>query len=174
MIETKRLLLRHLKASDLSALERILGDAEVMEFSDSGPLGRDRVQAWLVDQMEGYDKQIGLGILAVIRKSDSDLIGCCGLTVFTDIGGVSETEVGYRLAREAWGNGYATEAACAVRDYAFSELNQARLVSLIEPSNKRSIRVAEKLGMHFEKEMMLEGYDYPDHLYAMSQAETDN
>ena len=63
----------------------------------------------------------------------------------------------------SWGYGYATEAARAVRDYAFSELNLNRLVALIEPVNQRSIRVAEKLGMRYEKDVMLEGYDYPDY-----------
>ena len=161
-------------ASDLSVLERLLGDEKVMEFSDDGPLDSDEVGAWLTDQMEAYEENHGVGIFAVVTKSDSEFVGYCGLTVFPDIGGVPEMAVGYRLIRAAWGNGYATEAACAVRDYAFSELGQSRLVSLIEPSNKRSIRVAEKLGMNFEKEALLEDYDYPDHLYVISKTEVGN
>ena len=82
MIDTERLLLRRLKTSDLLALERILGDPEVMEFSNDGPLDRNRVESWLADQVEGYDRQNGVGILAVIRKSDSELIGYCGLSIF--------------------------------------------------------------------------------------------
>ena len=171
MIETKRLILRHLASSDHLALEVLLGDKQVMESSVDGPLNGDQVEAWLTDQMEGYENNNGVEILAVVRKSDSELIGYCGLTIFPDIDGVPEMEVGYRLIRAAWGNGYATEAAIAVRDYAFSELNQTRLVALIEPVNKRSIQVAEKLGMHFEKEVLLEDYDYPDYLYSMSKIE---
>ena len=68
----------------------------------------------------------------------------------------------------AWGKGYATEAAGAVRDYGLGVLGRRRLVAIIDPQNAASIRVAEKIGMHFEKEVMLEGYTYPDHLYALT------
>ena len=137
----------------------------------TGPLATDEIETWLTDQMKVYEQQNGVGLFAIVRKSDSEIIGYCGLTELPDIEGGPELEVGYRLIRSAWGNGYATEAASAVRDYAFSELDQTRLVSLIDPTNTRSIRVAEKLGMNFEKEVLLENYDYPDHLYVTSNTE---
>jgi RimJ/RimL family protein N-acetyltransferase len=76
-------------------------------------------------------------------------------------------ELGYRLARSAWGKGYATEATIAVRDHAFTSLGMKRLIAIIDPSNLASVRVAEKLGMRFESEVMLEGYTHPDHVYAL-------
>ncbi len=88
-----------------------------------------------------------------------------------DIDGVAEFEIGYRLIRSVWGNGYATEAAIAVRDHAFTVLNLTRLVALIEPVNNRSIRVAEKLGMKYEKDVFLPDYDHADHLYSMRKPE---
>jgi len=167
MIETKRLLLRRLVISDHEALVTLFGDEEVMEFSDDGPLDTEEVGAWLRKQIEGYRKSSGIEILAIERRSASDVIGYCGLTQFSDIDGSSEIEIGYRLIRQFWGCGYATEVASAVRDHAFSELQLTRLISLIDPVNRQSIRVAKKLGMNFEREVMMEGYDHPDHLYSM-------
>jgi RimJ/RimL family protein N-acetyltransferase len=68
-----------------------------------------------------------------------------------------EIEVGYRLARAFWGRGLATEAAEAVRDYAFRVLALPRLVAIIDPRNRPSIRVAEKTGLWYEKEVLFRG-----------------
>ncbi|HSJ87148.1 MAG TPA: GNAT family N-acetyltransferase, partial [Anaerolineales bacterium] len=104
---------------------------------------------------------------AVIERSSSGLIGYCGLFHFPDVNGQEEIELGYRLKRAAWGQGYATQAARAVRDFAFHALNIKRLIALIDPENVSSIRVAEKIGMHYESDVTLEGYDHPDHVYAV-------
>jgi ribosomal-protein-alanine N-acetyltransferase len=167
LIETERLILRRFMPSDYEALNDLLGDAGVMESSVDGPLNRDQVRTWLKEQIDEYTKEQGNEVLAVVNKSTAELIGYCGLFQFPNIDGICETEVGYRFMRKSWGNGYATEAAAAIRDYAFSLLNLARLIALIEPTNKRSIRVAKKIGMKYEKDVMLEEYDYPDHLYSM-------
>ena len=168
MLETRRLKLRPLMISDHESLNTLLGDSKVMEFSD-GPLDSEQVYAWLRSQIERYEKDNRISLSAVVNKSTSEFIGFCGLTLFPDIDGAAEIEIGFRLVRKFWGHGYATEAASAVREYAFSELKLTRLVALIEPSNRRSIRVAEKIGMTYEKEAMLEHYDHPDHLYSMHQ-----
>ena len=167
MIETKRLILRQLAISDHEALDTLFADEKVMESSNDGPLNTKEVGAWLKDQIEGYQKNSGLDILAVEIRSTSEVIGYCGLTKFPDIDGAAEIGIGYRLIRRFWGCGYATEAASAVRDYAFSKLDLPRLVALIEPVNRRSVAVARKLGMTYEKEVMLEGYDHPDHFYSI-------
>jgi RimJ/RimL family protein N-acetyltransferase len=80
-------------------------------------------------------------------------------------------ELGYRLTRASWGKGYATEAAGAVMEHAFTSLGLERLVSLIDPENIASLRVAQKLGMQFEREIILPGYSHPDHMYAIIQQE---
>ncbi len=115
-----------------------------------------------------YYRSWGFGPYAVVTKSNPEVIGYCGLFYFPDLGGQPEIEIGYRLARSAWGLGYATEAAHAVRDYAFSTLGMKRLIAMIDPSNIASIHVAEKIGMQYEKDIMLEGYTHPDHIYSMS------
>lgn len=107
---------------------------------------------------------------AAIEKSNQKLIGYCGLCKIV-VDNEPEVEIGYRFAREFWGQGFATEAAIAVRDYGFNTLNLSRLIAIIDPANTRSIRVAEKIGMQYEKDVMLEGYSHPDHVYAITRGD---
>jgi RimJ/RimL family protein N-acetyltransferase len=81
-----------------------------------------------------------------------------------EIGG-SETEIGWLLGQEHWGHGYATEAALALRDWALRELGLTRLISLIQHGNVRSVRVAEKLGERYERDVEVRGK--PSWLYAL-------
>lgn len=167
MIETERLILRRLLVSDHEAFCTLFADKEVMKFSDDGPLDTKAVDVWLKRQIDRYDIERGVGVLAVEIKSTAAVIGYCGLTQMSDIEGLPDSELGYRLIRPCWGYGYATEAASAIRDYAFSQPNVSRLVALIEPDNARSMGVAKKIGMHCEKPVMMEGYDHPDYLYVI-------
>lgn len=164
-LHTPRLLLRPVHPFDENALLVLFGDAEVMRYGP-GAQNRAWVQQWLRDARESYQRW-GFGPWAVVEKRRSAVIGYCGLFYFPDIAGQTEIEIGYRLVRAAWGQGYATEAALAVRDYAQSVLCLPRLVALIEPQNRASIRVAEKLGMRYEKDVMMEGYTHPDWLYGL-------
>jgi RimJ/RimL family protein N-acetyltransferase len=102
-----------------------------------------------------------------VEKDGREVIGFCGLSRFSDVGGRPETELGYRLARASWGRGFATEAARAVRDYAFDTLGIPRLISIIDPRNAASIRVAGKTGMRYEKEVTFQGHLV--HIYAMER-----
>lgn len=169
LLKTERLILRRFGKSDFGALEKLLGSGAVMESSVNGPLSENQIWDWLEEPFGVYESNQGIEVLAVINKCNLELIGYCGLFHFSNIDGVSEIEIGYRFVQNSWGNGYATEAARAIRDYAFSKLNLSRLIALIEPANTRSIRVAEKVGMKYEKEVMLENYDYPDYLYSMEK-----
>jgi RimJ/RimL family protein N-acetyltransferase len=146
----------------------IFCDAEVMRFSD-GVKTREWVDTWLRACQELYQSW-GYGPYAVVENDSQAVIGYCGLFFFPDIDGKAEVEIGYRLARAVWGKGYATEAAKAVHDYAFTLLGIKRLIAIIDPSNLASIRVAKKIGMLYEKEVMLPGYTYPDHIYASTAA----
>ena len=150
-------------------MERVFGDPEVMRFGD-GVQTKEWVQNWLHTCLERYYRIWGFGPYAVIEKRSRDVIGYCGLFFFPEINGQPEVEIGYRLARSSWGHGYATEAACAVRDFAFASLSIKRLIATIDPSNAASIRVAEKIGMRYEADVMFEGYDHPDHVYVMTSA----
>jgi RimJ/RimL family protein N-acetyltransferase len=118
--------------------------------------------------LERYYGTWGFGPYAVVEQSTRAVIGYCGLFFFPEVNGQPEVEIGYRLARSAWGQGYATEAALAIRDFAFASLSIKRLIAIIDPSNLASLRVAQKLGMQYESEVMLEGYDHSDHVYAIA------
>ena len=170
VLDTSRLALRHLQDADADAMFRVFGDAEVMRFGD-GVQTIERVHAWLRHAQDSY-RERGFGPWAVVEKRSGDVIGYCGLFYFDDVGGQAEVEIGYRLARAHWGRGYATEAVAAVRDYPFGTLCLPRLIAMIDPGNVASIRVAEKVGLRYEKDVMLAGYDHPDHVYALARTMT--
>jgi [ribosomal protein S5]-alanine N-acetyltransferase len=162
--QTDRLTLRHVEESDAGSLHAVFGDAEVMRYG-AGAQTVDWVRAWISQTRRHYEER-GYGLWAVTLCGRAEAIGYCGLTWYPDINGRQETEIGYRLAREYWNRGFATEAALAVRDVAFGRLALPRLIALIDPANRRSIRVAEKLGMVLEGTVLLEGYSHPDLVYA--------
>jgi hypothetical protein len=163
--ETERLILRHFQLADSEAMDRVFGDPEVMYFG-RGVQSREWVREWLHRRQQIYQK-LGYGVWAVVEKRSQQVLGYCGLTHFPDINGQPETEIGYRLARRHWGHGFATEAARAVRDYSFDTLKLPRLIALIDPQNVASIRVAEKIGLVYEEDVMLDGYTHPDRVYAI-------
>lgn len=167
---TKRLTLRYFDLADDQALhEAVFSDSEVMRFGD-GPQSLEWTRAWIQTCQHDYYESQGYGPYAVIERNSELLIGYCGLFYFPDVNEQPEIEIGYRLARSAWGQGYATEAAITVRDYAFTTLRIARLISIIDPSNTGSVRVAEKLGMKYEQDVMFEGYTHPDHVYVINHS----
>ena len=168
LVITPRLFLRHFHILDADSMYRVFGDPEVMRFGD-GIQTREWVAAWLRTCLERYNQTWGFGPFAIQEKANHEVIGYCGLFFFPDLNGQPEVEIGYRLRRSAWGQGYATEAALAVRDYAFHTLGMKRLIALIDPSNTASIHVAEKIGMRHEAEVMLEGYTHPDHVYVVTR-----
>jgi RimJ/RimL family protein N-acetyltransferase len=177
-LETERLVLRPLALDDLDAIASFYADPEVMRYIGAGePVGREDAKASLAWMIRTFDLD-GFGQLAVTRKEDHTLVGRCGLLVWQTDGWVStslaeakgetEFEVGYTLGRPYWGEGYATEAATAVRDHALNELGAVRLIALIRPGNVASERVAEKLGMRFERQVELK--KAPAKLYALGNA----
>ena len=168
IVETKRLVLKHFGIWDAEAMNRVFGDAEVMRFGD-GVQTTEWVHGWLRRCLENYQQKSGIGPWAIVEKSSTETIGYCGLFHFPDVCGQPEMEIGYRLARAYWGRGIATEAVLAVRDYAFNALDIPRLISMIDPENAASIRVAEKAGMQYENDVMFEGYTHPDHVYAIAR-----
>lgn len=165
--ETPRLILRHIQSDDADAFNSVFGDPEVMRFGD-GVQTAQWVHQWVQNCLDHDYPERGFGPYAVLDKRSLQVMGYCGLFYFADVCGQPEVEIGYRLARRYWGSGYATEAARAVRNYGFGEFGMPRLVALIDPANLASIRVAKKLDMRYEKDVMLEGYTHPDHVYALA------
>ena len=113
---------------------------------------REEMVEW-VRRNETRYQQDGFGLWALELKAGGECIGDCGL-VARVVDERPEVELGYHLQRLHWGRGYATEAATACRDHAFGPLGLKRLIAMIMPHNTPSRRVAERLGMKVEKEIM--------------------
>jgi RimJ/RimL family protein N-acetyltransferase len=140
-IETARLRLRRLGASDLGDFAALHADPAVTEFVST--LDREGARERLDQDAEEWERR-GHGLLAIVDLQTGDFLGRCGLRYWPQF---DETEVGWILRREAWGRGYATEAGRACIDWGFSELELSYLTAMISPGNHRSARVAERLGM---------------------------
>lgn len=157
-LETPRLRLRPMRESDLDDLLQIFGDPRVMASFESAPFDRAQMSRWLQRNLD-HQERYGYGLFSVILKAENLLIGNCGLEHMT-VDGVQETELGYDFRSDYWNRGFATEAATAVRDYAFQELQLPRLISLIRVGNEASWRVSEKIGMHLVEEITQNGIRY--------------
>ncbi len=157
-LETQRLCLRLMAPEDLEDLLKIFGDPLVMDAFNEPPFNRRQMQSWL-DRNLAHQERYGYGLFSVILKSEGVLIGDCGLE-HMEINGEEITELGYDMRSDYWNQGYATEAALAVRDFAFDELGLPRLVSLIRVGNEASKQVSEKIGMHCVEEIERFGIRY--------------
>jgi RimJ/RimL family protein N-acetyltransferase len=155
-LETERLLLRAWRDDDLDAYARMCADPEVMRFLGDGvTLSRD--DAWRSMAMfTGHWVLRGFGNWAVEEKASGTMVGRVGLHRPSGWPGL---EVGWALAREVWGRGYATEGGAAALDHAWRALDADRVISLISPDNTRSIAVAHRLGERFERTIEMHGRD---------------
>ncbi len=166
ILETPRLLLRRQVIEDLEALWALYCDPEITRYIPDAPRSFQEAREELEWHRHGHPRFPQLGLWATIDKATGRFIGRCGLLPWS-IDDHEEVEVAYTLAREFWGQGLATEAARAILDYGFDRLNYPRLVSLIDPDNLASRRVAEKIGMTLEKEVDgIAGDGLPTLIYA--------
>src|SRR5689334_280816 len=106
LLSTKRLFLRYFQLQDAAPMNRIFCDADVMRFSD-GIKTEEWVRTWLGSCLERYETW-GYGPYAIVERQEQEVIGYCGLFLFPEVDGQAEVEIGYRLARDTWGQGYAT------------------------------------------------------------------
>jgi RimJ/RimL family protein N-acetyltransferase len=163
-LETKRLILRPMLESDLEALLLIFTDPKVIAAFNHPPFSREQMQRWLQRNLD-HQKEFGYGLFSILLRETGELIGDCGLEQMEDQGAA---EIGYDFRSDFWNQGYATEAACAVRDYAFDVLKLPHLISLIRVGNLSSKRVAEKVGMTLAEEFTR--YDIRYWKYALENA----
>lgn len=149
-LRTERLVLRAWTAADRAPFAAMNADPEVARWIGAGtPLARADSDA-LVDRIEGHWASKGFGLWAVEERANGAFVGFAGLAVPWFLPAVlPAVEVGWRLARRAWGRGYATEMGATSLRHAFDELRLAEVIATIFPGNARSVRVAEKLGMAF-------------------------
>lgn len=135
---------------DLDDLFRLYQDPEIRRYFPEGTLTYEETKAELAWFINGHPEYPEFGLWAAIDKRTNQFIGRCGLLPWT-IDQRFEVEVAYLLDKAFWGQGLGTEAAQGVLTYGFERLHLPRLVCLIDPENRASIRVAQKIGMAFEK-----------------------
>ncbi len=164
-IETGRLILRNAQAGDVPALVSMWTDPQVTQFM-GGPKDRAWLEGTFAEDVASPDP-LRYDQWPVIEKQTGALIGYCGL-LDKEVEGKPEIELVYAFVPAAWGKGYATEMALALREHATREMGLRRLIALIEPENQASARVAERVGFHSEKavrrgnaERMLYVYEEP-------------
>jgi RimJ/RimL family protein N-acetyltransferase len=176
MIGTNRLVLRAARPDDADAFARVFCDPEVMRYVGEGrALSAVELDA-IVGRMMRYLAEDGFGQLAVERRADGRLLGRAGFLPLDpvtwrsgsrrEVGRRAEIEIGWTLEREAWGHGYAFEAATALVEHARDVLRLRRLVSLIQHGNERSVRLAERLGECYERDVVT-SFGKPAGLYAL-------
>ena len=144
IFETERLVARPLVKSDISALAKILSDPEVMRYSIRGVCDESATAKFIGWCQSCYD-DYGVGPWALVNKTDSELVGFCGVSP-EEVGGVVEMSLGYRLAQRHWNRGLATEAARAAIEYVFSAGISESIVAIIQADHSASLKVAEKSG----------------------------
>jgi RimJ/RimL family protein N-acetyltransferase len=155
-MRTERLVLRRWRDTDREPFAAMNADPEVMEHYVA-PLTPEETNR-AVDRIEARLDEHGWGLWAVELVGTGSFIGYTGLDPApTSVPFAPAVEVGWRLAKDHWGHGYATEAALALRDWAFDDRGLTRLISLIRRGNDRSVRVAEKIGEHYERDVVTSG-----------------
>jgi [ribosomal protein S5]-alanine N-acetyltransferase len=189
-LESDRLVLRRVTPDDLPFYTRLHALPKVAEhlYPEGRPRSPEETKAWMEYTLASYE-QLALGYLAVVRKADGALIGRCGLMDMVvesakpehgirkgwfgrerapaDVALVYETELGYTLDPAAWGQGFASEAARCVRDYARDVLRLSYTVSAILPSNARSRRVAERSGARAAGQMEVVGFAWDRYVWPL-------
>ena len=159
-LETDRLRLRAFRNEDLDAYAAMCADPEVMRYLGTG-VTLSRADAWRsMAGFLGHWALRGHGMWALEEKATGTLVGRAG---FLEPEGWPGFELGWTLGRPYWGRGFATEAARRALDFAFRELDRARVISLIRPANTPSLRVAERIGEVRAGEIELLGG--PCHVY---------
>jgi RimJ/RimL family protein N-acetyltransferase len=174
-LETERLRLRTFEKRDIDDYAALNADPEVLRYLGCGqePWDRGRSSrhmAFLLGHWQLWD----VGTWAMEHKESGAFIGMVG---FSEPEGWPGFELGWTLVRRYWGYGYATEAARATLDYAFTVLKRDRVISLIHPDNRASIRVAERIGErlqdrinHLGREMLCYGLDREAYLREVAPA----
>lgn len=121
-------------------------------YAYEGAFTDEKITSWLQWTIASYHEK-GFGLWAIERKSDSKIIGECGITEQL-VNHHAYAEIGYHLVVDEWKKGYMTEAAQAVRDYGFQTLHMDELVSIIRTTNIPSMNVAIRTGMTIKKRII--------------------
>ena len=154
-LKTERLLLRGLRSDDVDAAYAMYADPQVTRFLHWQCPELDAYRPLFEDAIRRHREQPpGQGVWGGFDRKTGLL---CGVFILKPVEGREETEIGYHLARAAWGMGLATEGARRLLRHAFDTVGLSRVVCLIHPGNRASIRVAERLGLERAGEDAVDG-----------------
>lgn len=142
--ETERLCIRTLSLDDVPELTNILSDPEVMKYSIRGVCDETATRRFIEWCLECYASH-RIGPWALVEKGSGKLVGFCGVSP-EEVNGVEELGLGYRLAKQYWGQGLASEAVQAVLHNALNQKQLSSVIVIIEPENGASLKVAERAG----------------------------
>jgi RimJ/RimL family protein N-acetyltransferase len=181
-IESERLILRRIEQADFEFFARIHADPIVARYLGNGRARSIQETHALLETFYDTYETLELGPLAVLRKSDGALIGRCGLSdialevntasgklprvwyqrsqVPPDTNVIFEQELGYTFDRNYWGQGYASEAAARVFEYASSTMPFQHIVSVIHPNNTPSIKIAKRCGARQDNNVIQMGQEF--------------
>lgn len=153
VLDTARLLMRRLTEDDAAFMLDLLNQPSFIEhIGDRGVRTLDDARRYLRERIVASYERHGFGLYGVVVKESGELAGICGL-VKRD--GLDDVDLGFAFLPQHWSKGYAVESAAAARDHAGRDAGLARLVAITSPANLRSIRVLEKIGFAFEREVAL-------------------
>jgi RimJ/RimL family protein N-acetyltransferase len=156
-LETARLVLRPWREEDIDDLCNIQSDPEVM--ATLGPVMDRREVAASIKRMQAIEAAHGFTFWAMERREDRRVIGCCGVKNGAVGPIVGEPEIGWRMARDCWGNGYVTEGATATLEWLFAHRANNAAYAITNTENHRSRAVMERLGMRYQPG---QDFDHPD------------
>ncbi|MDB1088048.1 GNAT family N-acetyltransferase [Streptomyces sp. ACA25] len=171
-IQTPRLILRRWRDDDLAPMAEINADPQVMEWIGDGSVQNLNATAASIEQWEEEWDDEGFGLFAVEVLASGELAGFTGLSVPEFLPEVlPAVEIGWRLAPQFWGQGYASEAAHAAMEFALQDRGLDRLVSIARIGNDASENVMRKLGMTPERETEHPVYGFPLRVHAIDLTE---
>ena len=169
ILETPRLILRHLVLDDLDALFALYSDPEIRKYFPDGVKSHEDTREELEWYLNGHPEHPKIGLWATVHKETGKFIGRCGLLPW-EIASRLEIEVAYLLDKKFWHQGLATEAATGILAYAFDTLNLSRIICLMHPDNMASQRVAQRVGMILEGSVDdIAADNFPTLVYAINK-----
>lgn len=166
VLETERLTLRKLTPDDAEFIFELLNEPSwIQNIGDRHIRTMDDARAYIMNGPVKSYEQNGFGLWAIVLKETNETIGMCGLIKRDNL---EDVDIGYALLPKFWSKGYAVEAARGTKEYAKDVVELKRLVAIVDPVNEDSIRVLEKIGLHYEKMVRLSADDIDLKLFAVN------
>ena len=173
-IETERLILREMLPTDMDEMFELESDPEVHKYIGNNPKTNKQQVIEIIDNIRQQYKDNGIGRWIVIDKKSHELIGWSGLKFITELTNNHKNyyDLGYRLKKKFWGQGFATETAFAFLGYAFEKLNAPKVYAMANVENDGSNKVLKKAGLKFIETFDFDGTEH--NWYKIEKAEFEN